>query len=36
MKTTGTLAIHRLLRPLGQCLTLSTARRIVELEHFRG
>ncbi len=32
MKTTDNLAIHRLLKPLGQCLTLSTARRIVELE----
>ena len=32
MKTADSSAIHRLLKPLGQCLTLSTARRIVELE----
>ena len=32
MKSTDTFAVHRLLKPLGQCLTLGTARRIVELE----
>ena len=32
MRTADPLVIHRLLKPLGQCLTLSTARRIVELE----